>query len=316
VRALLVRLKTDQHLLFLTLHRIISDWVSLTEVFLPELRALYEARAQRRAAGLPEVAWQYGDYAYCQRSRSGEEQAEHLRFWKEYLDGAPTVLDLPADHRRPERPEPRGGVQPFALGAELTAGLQALSGQHRVTLTATLTAAFATLLYRYTGQEDLLIGTITERQPGRSARPMVGSFRNTVVHRAGLAGEPTVRELLRRTQSVSQDILPHQDLPFDAVIRELRPERTPGRPPLVQVALAVGLAGPVAPAAATGPAAWAVTRVSLDAPAPKFDLSVEVDEGADGLAGRFVYHRGLFEPETIRRMAGHWRMVLEGMVTQ
>jgi non-ribosomal peptide synthetase component F len=206
-------------------------------------------------------------------------------------------------------------VQPFELSTQLAAGLRELSRQEQVPLRTTLTAALAALLYRYTGQQDLLIGTIPERGPGPLAQPMMGCFPNTVVHRANLAGEPATRELLRRTQAASQDILPHQNVPFDAVVKELKPEHTAGRPPLVQVALAV------APAVATAPAyppvsssAWELTPVGLDAPAPKFDLLVEAEERTEGLAGRFVFHRGLYEPETIRRMAGHWQLVLEQMV--
>jgi amino acid adenylation domain-containing protein len=322
VRALLVRLSPDEHRLFLTLPRIISDWASLTEVFRPELQALYEAATQGRPAELPEVERQYADYAYWQRSRSGAEQTEHLKFWAEHLAGAPVTLDVPADHRRPDQLEARGGVQPFALDAELTAGLRALSEQRQVPLDATLTAAFATLLSRYTGQEDLLIGTVAERGPEPPDQPMVGCFVNTVVHRADLAGDPTVAELLRRTQTATQDMAPHADVPFDAVVKELRPERIPGCPPLVQVGLAITPAASTEPGNPAGlvslaPGAdWTLTRVGLDAPAPKFDLLVEVAERAEGLAGRFVYQRGLFEPETVRRMSGHWRMVLEGMVAK
>jgi amino acid adenylation domain-containing protein len=322
VRALLVRLSAGQHRLFLTLPRIISDWVSLTEVFRPELQALYEATTHRRPAGLPAVERQYADYAYGQRSHSGAEQTEHLKFWAEHLDGAPVTLEVPADHRRPEQAEARGGVQPFAFDAELTAGLRALSEREQVPLTATLTAAFSTLMSRYTGQEDLLIGTVSERGPEPQDQPMVGCFLNTVVHRADLAGDPTVAELLRRTQTASQHMLPHARVPFDTVVKELRPERIPGCPPLVQVALAIGPAAstgtitPVAPASPAPGADWTLTRVDLDTPAPKFDLLVEVAERPGGLAGRFVYHRGLFEPETVRRMTGHWRMVLQGMVSE
>jgi amino acid adenylation domain-containing protein len=307
VRALLVRLSPDEHRLYLTVHRIVGGWVSLAEVFGPELRALYEARVQGRETQLRPAGQQYADYARWQRSRPGE-RTRHLEFWAEYLAGAPTVLDLPADHRRPEQPGTRAGVQPFALGAELTAGLRELSRRQQVPLQATLTAALAALLYRYTGQEDLLIGKVSEDAPQRPGRPVMGCFLNTVVHRADLTGDPTVRELLRRTDAASREVRPHQDMPFDAVVRELRPERTLGRPPLVQVALAV-----TAPAPAAG-APWELTRVPLEAPAPKLDLLVEAEVRADGLSGRFVYQRGLFEPETIRRMTRHWRLVLEGMV--
>ena len=184
MRALLVRFSPDEHRLYLTLHRIVADWVSLTGIFLPELQALYEARMQRHAADLPQVERQYTDYAYWQRNRPGAERAEHLRFWKEYLAGAPATLELRADHRRPEQPQLRGGVQPFELSTQLAAGLRELSRQEQVPLRTTLTAALAALLYRYTGQQDLLIGTIPERGPGPLAQPMMGCFPNTVVHRA------------------------------------------------------------------------------------------------------------------------------------
>ena len=154
-----------------------------------------------------------------------------------------------------------------------------------------MTAAFAALLYRYTGQEDLLIA--------------VGQSPRTAVHRADLAGEPATLELLRRTQASSQETLPYRDVPFDAVVRELRPERIPGCPPLVQVALAIGPAATSVPDPAPAPS-----------PGPTFDLSVEVEERADGLSGRFVYDRGLFEPATIRQLARHWQLLLEGMVAQ
>ena len=308
VRALLVRLEPDQHRLFLTVPRIIAGWDSLTRVFLPELQALYGAEVLRRPVELPPVRRQYADYAREQPGQDSAERAGHLKFWADHLDGAPAVLDLPADHRRPERPDARRGVQPFALGAELTGGLRELSEQQQVPLRVTLTAAFSALLSRYTGQDDLLIGTVSERSPGPLSRPMVGCFRNTVVHRADLAGEPTVRELLRRTQAAGQDVLPHQDVPFDAVVAELQPERIPGGPPLVQAALAVSTLLP------SSRVAWTATRVDLDVQGSPFDLLMEVEERADGLAGRLVYHAGLFEPDTVRRMAGHWRRLLEGMV--
>jgi aspartate racemase len=310
VRALLVRLAPGQHRLFLTVPRIIAGWDSLSRVFLPELEALYGAEVLRRPAELPPVNRQYADYAREQRDRAGDERAGHLKFWTEYLAEAPTALDLPADHRQPERPGPGAGVQPFALGPELTAGLKELSEQQLVPLRITLTAAFSALLSRYTGQDELLIGTVSEQPPGPPFRPMMGCFRNTVVHRADLAGRPSAAELLRRTQAAGQEGLPHQDVPFDAVVAELQPDCGPAGPPLVQAALAVSTVPP------SSRVAWTATRVDLDAQASPFDLLVEVEERAGGLAGRFVYHAGLFEPDTVRRMAGHWRMMLEGMVAE
>ncbi len=308
VRALLVRLGDDEHRLFLTLHNIIFDRASLTHVFLPELWELYQARA----GGLPDVlaeAPQYAGYAAWQRETwQGDEFWAHLKFWQDYLAGAPTVLELPADHRRPEQRSYRGGTQPFALGAELTRGLRELSRQEQVTLRMLLTTALETLLYRYTGQEDLLVGVAVSGRKWAQLHRALGCFVNTAVLRADLAGAPSTRELLRRTRVAAAAMRDHEHVPFDAIVKELRPERSPSHPPLVQVLLAFE------PQPPSLPAAWQLAPAGVSTQTSKFDLCLEVDEHADGLTGCFVYDSDLFEPETIKRMAGHWRMVLEGMV--
>jgi amino acid adenylation domain-containing protein len=309
VRALLVRLSEERHRLFITWHRIVADRASVTRVTLPELQELYDARAQRRADELDAVGLQYADYAIRQR-QPDEELQVHLRFWSEHLAGAPTVLELPGDHRRPGRLSYRGQAQSFALGAELSAGLRELSRQEQVTLGVTLTAAFETLLYRYTGQEDLLLGlAVPGRRPGPQHRT-TGLFTSTLVLRADLAGEPSVRELLSRIRDASQAARRHQAVPLDAVVQEMQPERSMARHPLVQVLLALE------PEPEPLSAGWRLEPSDIRPPTSKFDLCIEVDERADGLTGRFVYSSDLFEPETIRRMIGHWRMLLEGMTAQ
>jgi amino acid adenylation domain-containing protein len=310
VRALLVRLDDEEHQLFMTLHNIISDRESLTHVFLPELWELYQARVQGRPDALDDEAPQYADYAAWQRNmREGGEFREHLKFWQEYLAGAPTVLELPGDHRRPEQRSYRGGTQAFALGAELSRGLRELSRQEQVTLRMTLTTAFEMLLYRYTGQEDLLVGvTVSGRRQAQLQRAL-GCFVNTVVLRADLAGEPSTRELLRRTRAAVQATREHEHVPFDAVVKEMLPERSPNHQPLVQVLLVFE------PQPPSLPAAWQLTPVDISTQTSKFGLCLEVNEHAEELTGRFIYDSDLLEQETVRRMVGHWRMVLEGMVS-
>jgi amino acid adenylation domain-containing protein len=220
------------------------------------------------------------------------------------------VLELPADHRRPQQQGYQGGMLAFALGDELSAGLRELSRQEQVTLPVTLTAAFATLLHRYTGQEDLLVGlTVSARDRARAGRA-VGCFLNTVVLRADLTGEPSVAELLGRTGAAMQQARRHQDAPFDAVVRELQPDRSLSYQPLVQVLLTFEPPQPPAPAG------WAVTQRDIRTRMSKFDLGLEVDERAQELTGRLVYSSDLFEPETVSRMIGHWRMVLQAMVAE
>ena len=199
VRALLVRLGDNEHRLFITLHRIIFDRTSLTQIFLPELHELYEAAVQGREDRLDEVDVQYADYATSQREQEEDEELRlHLKFWKEYLADAPTVLELPGDHQRPAQLSYRGGTLAFALGDELTARLRELGRQEQVTLRTTLTAAVQALLYRYTGQEDLLIGSAMSRREQVRLHRTMGCFVTMVVQRASLAGKPSVRELLRQ----------------------------------------------------------------------------------------------------------------------
>jgi len=311
VRALLVRLDEQQHRLFITWHRIVADRASVTQVTLPELRELYDARAQGRADDLEAVGLQYADYAIRQREqRPDEETRAHLRFWSEYLAGAPTVLELPGSHRRSGRLSFQGQAQPFALGAKLSAGLRELSRREQVTLGMTLTAAVETLLYRYTGHEDLLLGlAVPGRGPGLQHRT-TGLFTSTLVLRADLAGEPSVRELLSRTGAASRAARRHRDVPLDAIVQEMHPEPSVAHHPLVQVLLTLE---PEPPALTAG---WQLEPADIRPPTSKFDLCVEVDERADGLTGRFIYRSDLFEPETIRGMIGHWRMLLEGMTAQ
>jgi amino acid adenylation domain-containing protein len=310
VRALLITLNGQRHRLFITWHRIVADRASVTGIAVPELRELYDAKAQGRTAELDAVGQQYAEHAIGQRQqRPDEELRADLRFWSEYLAGAPTVLELPSD-LRPAEPSYRGQAQSFTLGAELSARLRELSEQEQVTLRVTLTAAFETLLYRYTGQEDLLFGlTVPGRRPSPQTRA-TGLFTSMQVMRAELAGEPSVRELLSRIRVASQAVREHQDVPLDAIVQEIQPERSAARHPLVQVLLAVE------PEPPTLPAGWRLEPADVRPPTSRFDLCVEVDERTDGLSGRFVYRGDLFEPAMISRMIGHWRLLLEGMTAQ
>ncbi len=309
VRALLVRLGDEEHRLFITLHQIIFDRASLTQIFLPELHELYEAAVQGREARLDEVKVQYADYATSQRGERDEDEElrTHLKFWKKYLAGVPTVLELPSDHQRPAQVSYQAGTLAFALGGELSASLRELSRQEQVTLRTTLTAALETLLYHYTGQEDLLIGlTVSGRTQARLHRTM-GCFVNTVVLRASLAGEPRVRDLLKAAQATSEATSDHEAVPFDAMVKEVQPERSPAYQPLVQVLLVFE---PQPPAVS---AEWEITPAVIPTQTSKFDLCVEIDERAEELTARFIYNGHLFEQETIHRMIGHWKMVLQGM---
>jgi amino acid adenylation domain-containing protein len=244
----------------------------------------------------------------------GPENAE-VTFWREYLAGASTVLELPSDHRRPGQPSYRGTSQEFVLRPELITGLRELSRQEQVAPRTTITAAFATLLYRYTGQEDLLVGLTVPRSEGASRQLTVGPSANTVVLRVDLAGQPSVRQLLNRTQAASEAIRSHGAIPFDAVVEEMLPELSPSHHPLVQVLLTFrsnvpgrSVGGALAPTDSHRQTCEVDLCLELDC--------LDLDERPGGATGLLTYNSDLFESETITRMIEHLRMVLAGMVAK
>ena len=233
LRPTLVHFNDEEHRLFLTLHHIIFDGVAIYQVFLPELRTLYEAFSTGQPSPLPELPIQYGDYAQWQRERlQGDVFAEQLAYLKQQLADAPTTLELPTDHPRPPVQTHRGSMRPFGLSRRLTDELKAMSRQEGVTLYMTLVAAFKTLLYRYTEQEDMLVGTATAGRKHSEMLGMMGFFLNTLVLRTDLSGNPTFRALQQRVREVILEALAHQDIPFEYLVKELQPERNLGQNPL------------------------------------------------------------------------------------
>ncbi len=309
LRALLVHLNENDHRLFMTLHHIIFDAVAINQIFLPELHALYEAFSHGEPSPLAPLPIQYTDFATWQReSQQKEDFAHELAYWKQQLAGAPQVLELPTDRPRPAVQSSRGSMQAFTLSRHLTDGLKALSSQEGVTLYMTLTTAFQTLLHRYTGQTDLVIGTVTSNRKRPEVQGLVGYFLNTLVLRTNMEGDPTFRELLGRVREVVISARRHEEVPFEFVVKELQPERSLSYTPLIQVIFSYQ------PSLPRLPAGWTCSQMDVQTYTTKFDLSVELDERADGLIGRFIYNTDLFEDATILRMIGHLETLLEGIV--
>ena len=307
VRALLVRLGDEEHRLFLTLHRTIFDRASLTRVLVPELHELYQAQRQGRRPELGEPR-RYADYATWQLDQ--ERQHPHdadLEFWRDYVAGAPALLQLPRDHRPGQRSY-RGASKAFTLGDGLTTRLRELAGREQASLRETFAAAFATLLYRYTGHEDLLVGLARCGPEQMQWQQTMGCFTNTVVLRADLAEQPNMLQVLKRTRESSDATSPHAHVPFAAVLDAAHQESIPGHHPLVQVLLAFESQPPASPEG------WDVVPDTVSAQASEFDLCLELDERREGVTGRFVYNSDMFEPATISRMIGHWQMLLDSMV--
>ena len=192
-----------------------------------------------------------------------------LAFWKRQLAGAPATLELPTDRLRPSVRTYRGSMQPFALSKRLTDELKALSHQEGVTLYMTLVAAFKTLLHRYTGQEDILIGTTTAGRNRTELQKMMGFLLNTLVLRTNLSGNPTFRELLRRVREVTIEAMAHQDVPFEYLVKELQPERNLAQNPLFQVLLTLEPPLPILPSG------WTLTQMEVQTDTSKFDLTLD-----------------------------------------
>lgn len=310
LRPLLIHLGDEEHRLFLTLHHIIFDGVAIYQVFLPELRALYEAFLAGQPSPLPPLPIRYSDYAAWQvKQLHSDAFADHLAYWKQQLTGTPAVLALPTDRPRLPVQSYRGSMRPFALTKRLTDALKAVSQREGVTFYMTLVAAFNTLLYRYTGQEDLLIGTATAGRNRPELQKLLGYFLNTLVLRADLSGNPTFRELLGRVREVIASAVTHEDMPFDLLVKELRPERDFSVNPFFQVLFTLEPPLPVLPSG------WTLTQMDVTVGISKFDLSLELDDRPEGLIGRFEYNTDLFDAATIERMVEQWRTLLESIVS-
>jgi acyl carrier protein len=305
LRSLLVHFDHDRHRLSLTLHDVIADCVSLYNVFLPELRVLYESELAGRPASLPPLPIQYADYACWQRARRTEEAlAGELAAWRERLAGAPTSLPLPPDYACPLAPRHAGAVRPFALPAGLSQAIRTLARQEGATLFMTLLTAYAALVYGASGQEDLVIGTVSSAGRLRpEVQMLLGWFVNTVALRVSLAGDPSFRELLTRVREVALGAFAQQDTPYELVARAAR-DGALTDVPLFQTMLVLEPAPPVLDCG------WTLTLMEDRTGTAKFDLSLILNDGPEGLVGRCEYATERFEPSTIERLLTDWEALL------
>jgi amino acid adenylation domain-containing protein len=308
LRARLVRLDDEDWRLYLALHHIVHDGVSLFRLLLPELTALYAARTEGRAAPLAAPEIQYADFAAWQRETlTREALAPQLDSWRRRLAGAP-VLELPTDRPRPPRQSFRGARHRFALPRALADRVRAFSRHEQVTPFMTLLAAFLTLLHRVSGQDDLVVGTVSAGRKRPEVERLLGYFANPVPVRTDAGGDPTFRELLDRVRDTVLEALAHDDVPFEVLVGELAPERDAGRNPFFQVVLSLE-----APSSEAYPG-WELTPLDVDTGTAKFDLYLELADRPEGLVGRAEYSTDLFDAATVARMMGHYRTVLEAAV--
>ena len=310
LRVKLLQLNEEEHLFLLNLHHIVFDGWS-RGVFMRELKALYEAFSTGNTLLLPELPIQYADFAHWQRQwLRGEVLETQLDYWKQQLAGAPSLLELPSDRPRPPIQTFRGSTEHFQLNPQLTQKLLSVSQQSGATLFMTLLTAFATLLYRYSGQEDVVIGSPIAHRNRSETESVIGLFLNTLALRTNCKGNPTFQEMLNRVQQVAMDAYAHQDVPFEQLIEALQPERSLSHSLVFQVMFVLqnALTGQLEIPGLT------ITSLEHETSTSMFDLTLSMEETEQGLKGCLNYNTDLFDAATITRMVGHFQVLLEGIV--
>ncbi|MBE8967603.1 non-ribosomal peptide synthase/polyketide synthase, partial [Nostocales cyanobacterium LEGE 12452] len=310
IKATLVILSETEHTLLVCMHHVVSDGWSMG-VFIQELAALYNAYSQGQPSTLAPLPIQYADFAIWQRNwLQGDVLQTQLSYWQQQLAGAPALLSLPTDRTRPAVQTFTGAYQEFALSLELTSKLTQLSQEQGVTLFMTLLAAFDTLLYRYTGTEDILVGSPIANRNHSEIEGLIGFFVNTLVMRTNLAGNPSFSELLTRVREMAMDAYSHQDLPFEMLVEALQLQRDLSHTPLFQVMFVLQNA-PMQQVELTG---LSVSPLLTESATAKFDLTLGITNTATGLVGVWEYNTDLFDASTIERMTGHFLTLLEGII--
>ena len=308
LRSTLLRMDADEHVLLLTLHHVVSDGWSMG-IFFRELGALYAAFARGEPAPLADPPIQYGDYARWQREHLAGALDAQLAYWRERLDGAPALLDLPDDHPRPAVQRGRGARRSVVIPSTLLAELKELGRSEGATLFMVLLAAFDLLLARWSGQDDVVVGTPIAGRTRAETEGLIGLFLNTLALRADLGADPSLRALLGQVRRSTLDAYAHQDVPFERLVEALQPERSLAHSPVFQVMLILQNA----PGAGLHLPGVTLEPVESQTTASKLDLTLYAQEGREGLHLSLVYDRELFDAATAGRMLGHFHAALESL---
>ena len=310
IRCSLLQPAPTEHILLLTMHHIISDGWS-TGILIKELTTLYTAFSKKEPSPLPELALQYADYSLWQRQWLTEQTREtQLQYWSNQLQNAPQTLQLPTDHTRPSIQTHRGRNHTVTINQQTTQQIQKLSGQTGTTIFMTLLAAFATLLYRYSGQTDILIGSPIANRHHVEIEPLIGFFVNTLVLRTQIEQNSTFTQLLSQVRETTLKAYENQDIPFEQLVEALQPQRSLSYSPLFQV-MFVLQNNPTEELELPGLTCSVLESENTNA---KFDLTLSVSETKQGLVCEWEYNTGLFEQATIERMANHYENLLNSLV--
>ncbi|MBW4454436.1 MAG: amino acid adenylation domain-containing protein [Nostoc indistinguendum CM1-VF10] len=310
IRASLIQLSETDYVVLLTMHHIISDGWS-TGIFIKELTALYTAFCQGQPSPLSELPIQYADFAIWQRKwLQGEVLQTQLDYWKQQLSGNLPILELPTDKPRPAIQSNNGAKQPFQLSKSLTEKLKDLSKQERASLFMTLLAAFKVLLYRYTQQEDIIVGTPIANRNRAEIEWLIGFFVNTLVVRTNLGNNPTFREFLQQVREVTLGAYAHQDLPFEKLVEKLQIKRDLTHNPLFQVMFVLQNV----PTEVIELPELNLEILKAEKNTANFDLTLSLTETETGLKGDLEYNTDIFNVDRITRIMGHFQVLLEGIV--
>ena len=311
LRSVLVRLGAGESAVLFTLHHIVSDGWSMG-VLVGEVSALYGAFSRGEPSPLPELPLQYPDYALWQREHvAGERLEAQVRYWKERLAGAPPLLELPTDRPRPPVEDPRGAVAVCVVPPETVRGLQSLARAEGGTLFMVLLGGIQALLWRWSGQDDVLVGSPTANRTRVEMEGLIGFFVNTLVLRTDLSGDPTFRELLGRAKETTLGAQANQDVPFERLVEELQPERSLAHSPFFQVLFALQNAD----AGSLELGELAMRPIEAGGGTAKFDLTLNAEERNDAVVVSVSYRAVLWDPPTIERMMAHLRALLAGMAS-
>src|SRR6202011_64423 len=306
VRCLLIRLHPEKHILVLVMHHIVTDGWSISILF-REVTTSYAAFIRNQTPDLPEISIQYAEYAQWQREHmSGALLASEIEHWKNKLDGAQTLLDLPTDFPRPSTHTWHGSSEEISLDRATLAKLKTLAQAEGSTLFMVSMAAFQALLWRYTNQESILVGTPIAARNEVEIENMIALFVNTLVFRADFKGKLTFRDLIRQVRSFALEAYGHQDVPFEKLVEELVPQRSLDTPPLFQVMFIFQNIPPQV----FEISGLSIEQMSFETGIAKFDLSAELWEDTE-LHCQFEYNTDLFEPSTMQRMLGNFEKLIQ-----
>ena len=312
LRVALIKLDEQEHIFFLAMHHIASDGWSI-EVLFQELAKFYRAFLDGKPSPLPDLPIQYADFAVWQRQwLQGQILDTQLSYWKRKLDGAPPILSLPTDCPRPSLQTYCGACKQIVLSPGLTNELKALSRRENVSIFMTLLAAFKALLYRYTGERDIVVGSPIAGRNRVEIEGLVGFFVNTLVLRTDFSGNPTFQELLRQTRATCLGAYSHQDLPFQKLVEELQPERNLRYSPMFQVMFIFQNT----PGSALEIPGLQLSPMQIDSGKSMFDLTLSMTEESRGLQGTLEYNTDLFNAHTIERMLENLQTLLEGIAAE